>query len=426
MKKKLTDNWLLKIASLAFAFGLWLVVMNYENPIVPQTFTNIPVRFENAEILTDKGMVYEVLENTGTVRSITVYGPRKTVEQLKEEDIIVKADFNKLTNVNTIPLEFSTSRFNADITRIRGSVSTAKLNIEKEKTIRLALDVNAVGEVAKGYLLGNMVPDQNQIIITGGESVIDTIDKAVAEVDVTDATAGIATYADVKLYDKEGNQIESGTITQKVTAVRVAVEVLATKMVPLHYSVMGTPAAGYAATGEIDSTPAMVSIAGNSNVLNAINRIEIPAEELNITGQKENMMTIVNVKEYLPANVVLADSDFIGRATVTVFIEETTVKTLKISKEQLSVNGAPEGFEVTVEGPDREFEIQICGLEADVSQINASDIIGYVTMQDIKAAEELEEWKAGTYYTTLQFNLPENVWLEHDITAKVIVEEAEE
>ena len=213
--------------------------------------------------------------------------------QLKDEDIIAKADFNKLTDDNTIPIEFyTTSRYNADITRIRGSINTVKLNIENEKTIRLILHVNAVGEVAEGYMLGNMIPDQNQIIVVGAESVINTIDKAVAEVDVTDATAGIATYADVKLYDKEGNLVQSDAIKQRVTSVRVAVEVLATKSVPLSYTVMGTPANGYMATGEVVSDPAAVLLAGASSVLNNISRIEIPAEELNITGQSENMITI--------------------------------------------------------------------------------------------------------------------------------------
>ena len=293
MKKKLLSNWPLKIASLLFAFCLWLIVINVEDPTNTQTFTNVSVKFENTEILTEQNLIYEVLENTDLVKSITVYGPRSVVAQLKDEDIIAKADFNKLTDDNTIPIEFyTTSRYNADITRIRGSINTVKLNIENEKTIRLILHVNAVGEVAEGYMLGNMIPDQNQIIVVGAESVINTIDKAVAEVDVTDATAGIATYADVKLYDKEGNLVQSDAIKQRVTSVRVAVEVLATKSVPLSYTVMGTPANGYMATGEVVSDPAAVLLAGASSVLNNISRIEIPAEELNITGQSENMITI--------------------------------------------------------------------------------------------------------------------------------------
>ncbi len=427
MKKKLLSNWPLKIASLLFAFCLWLIVINVEDPTNTQTFTNVSVKFENTEILTEQNLIYEVLENTDLVKSITVYGPRSVVAQLKDEDIIAKADFNKLTDDNTIPIEFyTTSRYNADITRIRGSINTVKLNIENEKTIRLILHVNAVGEVAEGYMLGNMIPDQNQIIVVGAESVINTIDKAVAEVDVTDATAGIATYADVKLYDKEGNLVQSDAIKQRVTSVRVVVEVLATKSVPLSYTVMGTPANGYMATGEVVSDPAAVLLAGASSVLNNISRIEIPAEELNITGQSENMITIVNIKDYLPGNVSLADSGFNGRAAVTVYIEPTITRTFRINSNQVKVSNVPDGFTAAFENDKELLEIVLTGLTTTINQINADDIIGYVDMRDVKEEGNITRWRKGTYETTVQFTFPEDIKTEQPAKVGIVLEEVEE
>ncbi len=426
MKKKLLSNWPLKIASLLFAFCLWLIVINVEDPTNTQTFTNVSVKFENTEILTEQNLIYEVLENTDLVKSITVYGPRSVVAQLKDEDIIAKADFNKLTDDNTIPIEFyTTSRYNADITRIRGSINTVKLNIENEKTIRLILHVNAVGEVAEGYMLGNMIPDQNQIIVVGAESVINTIDKAVAEVDVTDATAGIATYADVKLYDKEGNLVQSDAIKQRVTSVRVAVEVLATKSVPLSYTVMGTPANGYMATGEVVSDPAAVLLAGASSVLNNISRIEIPAEELNITGQSENMITIVNIKDYLPGNVSLADSGFNGRAAVTVYIEPTITRTFRINSNQVKVSNVPDGFTAAFENDKELLEIVLTGLTTTINQINADDIIGYVDMRDVKEEGNITRWRKGTYETTVQFTFPEDIKTEQPAKVGIVLEEVD-
>lgn len=426
MKKKLTNNWLLKIGSLVFAFCLWLIVMNIENPTTPQTFSNIEVQFVNTEVLTDQGLVYDVLDDTDVIKNITVYGPRKTVELLKSEDIVAKADFNNLTNVNTIPIKFSTNRFNAEITSIRGSISTVKLNVEKEKTIRLPLRVNAIGEPAEGYLLGNITPDQNQITVTGAESIINRIDKAVAEVDVTNATAGIATYVDVKLLNDEEEIVETDRLTRKVTSVRVAVEILETKNVTVHYSVMGTPADGYVATGEIDSDPAIISIAGPGSVLKNVTRIEVPAEELDITGQSSNMVTTVNLKEYLPNNVILADSQYDGKASVTVYIGKTVTKIFRVKDSQLKVIGVPEGYEATLEGIDSEVEIELVGLATDIYYINESDLVGYVDMQDIMEASEITEWSEGTYDTTLKFDFQEEITTGRDIPVKVVLEKVEE
>lgn len=420
MKKKLTNNWLLKIASLVFAFCLWLIVINIEDPTNPQTFTNIPVKFENTEVLTDQGLVYEVLDGTSVVKSITVYGPRSIVAQLKEEDIVAKVDFNDLTNANTVPIEFSTSRFTDKITKIRGNISNVKLNVEKEKTIRLVLRVNAVGQVAEGYILGNMLPDQNQIIITGPESVINQIDKAIAEVDVTEATAGIATYADVKLLDKDGKRIESDAITQKVTSVRVSVEVLATKKVPIYYAMVGTPAKGYMATGELESDPAMVLLAGSNAALNSITKVNVPAEELDITGQSENLVETVNIKDYLPNNVSLADNSFDGKATVTVFIEPSVTKNFQIAEENIQLIGAPEGFEISVAELEGDTTLVLTGLAESINLIDTNNIVGYIDMQALKEEYDISEWKESQYEATLKFSFAEDIIIEKPI--KVIIE----
>lgn len=426
MKKKLTNNWLLKIGSLVFAFSLWLIVMNVENPTTPQTFSNIEVQFVNAQVLTEQGLVYDVLDDTDVVKNITVYGPRDTVELLKSEDIVAKADFNNLTNVNTIPIEFSTNRFSSDITDIRGSLSTVKLNIEKEKTIRLPLKINALGEPAEGYLLGNITPDQNQITVTGAESIINRIDKAVAEVDIANATSGIATYADVKLIDEDEKIIESDSLTRKVTSVRVAVEILEVKNVPIYYSSMGTPAAGYIATGDIESNPAIISIAGTGSVLKNVTRIEIPAEELDITGQSSNMVTTVNLKEYLPANVILADSSFDGKASVTVYIGKTVTKIFRVKDEQFRVVGVPKGYKATLECPDSEMEIELVGLASDIYNVNEADIAGYVDMQDVMEELGITEWSNGKYNTTLNFDFRGKIATGRDIPVTVVLEKVEE
>lgn len=425
MKEKLVKNWGLKIASLVFAFSLWLVVMNLENPTKPQTFSNIPVKFVNTEVLTDQGLIYEVLDNTSVVKNVTVYGPRNTVEQFKDDDIVAIADFDKLSEIGTIPIEFSTNRFNNEVSKIRGSNTSVKLNIERKKTARLLLRISTVGEVAEGYLLGNMVPDQNQIIVTGGESIIDTVDTAVAKVDVTDATAEIATYADVVLYDKDGEPIDSDALTQNVTSVRVGVDVLKTKNVPLAYSTIGTPKKGYISTGNIESDPETVLIAGNSKTLESVNRIEVPAEELNITGQGANLVTIVDIRKYLPPNTIFADKEFSGKATVTVNIEKAFSRTVRVKEEQIKLINPPEGYDFKLQDLDREFELTLIGLEDQLNALREEEILGYVDLDMLLADQEFEEWKDGVYRTDVKFDFAENIRMEEPVSVSVKVQKRE-
>jgi len=421
VKKKLTNNIGLKIISLIAAFLLWLVVLNIEDPSRSQTFSGIPVTFTNTGVLTEKGLVYEVEDGSDVIRSITVTGPRSYIEQLNDSDIIATADFNKMTDDNTIPIELSSNRFSDKITRIKGSITNVKLTVEKEKTVRLVLKVNDVGEVAEGYILGSMTPDQNQIIISGAESVVDSISKAVAEVDVTDATANIATYADVILLDSEGREVESDSLVQKVTSVRVSVEVLTTKRVPLSFSTTGTPADGYAVTGVIDSNPSLITVAGTASTLNSLSRIEIPEQELNVTGQSKDMSATLDISNYLPTGITLADSEFNGKVTVLVYIEPTTVKNVILKSENVTLSKELDGFTVTIEDLNDRTAVKLEGLDENLSAVSSEDFSAYVDLDAALKELDMNQWKEGTYTVPLTFELPEGVTTDDVIEAKILL-----
>ena len=53
MGKKLTNNWGLKLIAILFALILWFAVINIDDPVVSETFKNIPVQLVNTETLTE-------------------------------------------------------------------------------------------------------------------------------------------------------------------------------------------------------------------------------------------------------------------------------------------------------------------------------------------------------------------------------------
>lgn len=426
MKKKLLNNWGLKLASLLFAFILWLIVINMTDPIEPRAFRNIPVKLLHSEVLTDEGMVYEVLEGSGTVGTVTVTAPRSILEKLDESDITAQADLNSLTLANTAAIEFSSGKYKEYIKSISGSIDAVKLNIEAEQTARFVLKSRTTGEVAEGYLLSDITMDQNRVVVTGPESVVSKITQAVTEIDVSGATGDIATYSDVQLYDAEGTPVSASTLTKNFSTVHVNVTVLGTKTVPVEYQVMGTPALGYRATGVIESEPNEIRIAGNTEKVAAIHKITVPPEALNITGQNANMLTMVNVKEYLPEGITLADKGYDGKTAVTVYIEREVQKNLKLPKESVRVLNMPDNLEYEIEDVDTDLELHITGLAENISQVEANNLMGYVDMQTVLEAGAMEELKPGTYTCEVRFNLPEDkITLTHPAVIQLLVTEAE-
>lgn len=424
MKKRLTDNLSLKICSFVFAVLLWLVVVNVDNPVKTKQFDNISVKLQNANIITEEGLVYEILDSTGTV-TVSVSAPRSYLELLSKDDIVAVADFNNITAANTINITYYSKRYNDRITNFKGSIESVKLNIEPKKMLQLVLNTKTVGEVEDGYVVGRVTTDQNQVRISGPESVVSQIKSAVIEVNVSGTTTDIATYEDVKLYDAENNEITATSIVKNVDSVKVDVEILATKTVPIHYSVMGTPASGYRQTGEVTGVPSEITIAGSADALKNISQIEIPSEALNINGKKENLVENISVKTYLPNGITIVDSNYTGKAVVTVYIEEEQKKELHLAENNILLTNIPNGYKVSVD-EESEIILKMTGLQADISEVLISDIVGKIDVKAYMEEKNLNRLEEGEYTIEATFDLNENITIVEPVKVKLIVQEAEE
>lgn len=422
--KKIVNNWALKLFSVVAAFLLWLLVIRIEDPEDQKTFYNIPVKLVNTEILTEEDLVYEILDKTDIVSRVSVTAAKSIRDELSSSDIVAEADFQNLTVANTVEIRFYSQRYNDQISDISGSTEILKLNIEEKKTKRLSLEAAAVGTVASGHLLREVSADQNRIEVSGPESVISRIASARVTVDVTDSAENISTYSDVILYDSEGQEIPQDNLDMNTRSVRVKVEILATKEIPIRYSVMGVPAAGYLFTGEISGVPEKVLIAAAPEVLAAVSELVVPEEALNITGQTENMVTNINVSEYLPEGVIFAEETFKGKVTVTVFIEPEKNRELEIPATHIRILDVPQGYTAELEGESETYTLGIKGLEADVTSVNAAVLYGHISLSAYMEEHQITE--SGIYEAEATFQLLESLTVTAPVKVHIRISKTEE
>ena len=425
--EKLTNNWMLKLFSVATAFFLWVLVMTIENPEDQKTFYNIPVKLINTEVLTDKDMVYEILNETNIVPRVTVTASKTVRDELTSSDIMAEADFSKLTVANTVEITFYSQRYGEQISNITGSNEILKLNIEEKKTKRLSLDVVTTGQVADGCIIYSKTPEQNRIEISGPESVISQVYAAKLMVDVTNSTSDISTYSNVVLYDVEGKEISHDNLSMNANSISVTVRIFATKEVPVNCSVMGVPAEGYLYTGNVEAEPKRILIAGAEEVLADIRSIEIPAEALNITGQSDNMISYIDVHPYLPEGVVLGDSSYSGKIAVTAYIEKEATAKKTVPGQNIEITGIPEGFKVEMLNTDS-LVLEVAGLAADINALNASSIKGVADyanhMEQIEITPEIII--DGIYEVEIQFTLPDGIRQTTPVKAALWIVKMEE
>lgn len=425
MKKLLTRNLGLKLASLLLAFVLWFLVAQIYDPKDTVTFNNIQVRLINTELLDEEGKVYEVLDNSNLVR-VTVTGPQSIVKsELRRSDIVAEADMSKLTDINTIAITYYCENISNDSVEIKGNHDSVRLNVEDKTSKWIKLESNTIGDVASGYMIGNVTLDQTNIEVTGPKSAISQVDHAGVDINVTDSTTSLSANVDIKLYDADDNELVLESVKKNVDSAYMTVEVLATKEVPVEIEYMGVPEDGYMATGEVESSVPTVRIAGTVSTLVGISAITVPEDRMNITGQSDNLVDIINLKEYLPANVRLADKSFDGKITATVYIEPIVSKDLTVAAENISVTGVPDGMEAEITSTAEEYNITVSGLSRDVSILHDISVTGILNLTQWMEDNGVEELTPGTYTIPVTFNLAEDITVVPDINIHIRLKNAD-
>lgn len=432
----ITNNIGLKILAVIVSVGLWFVVNNINDPLETMPFNNIPVEILNEDEITNSGKVYEIIDNTGTV-NVRVTGKRSVLRYITKENIRAVADMEELTFMNTIGIEVSSTRNNSEL-EFKTNIDSVKLSIEDMKRIQMIINTSTSGEPAEGYIVGSVTPSQNIVRLSGPESLINQIDHVDAVASIDGYSSDINTNVELKLYDAEGKDIKSNSIKMNISTVNVAVTILATKEVPIEYSIANEPEQGYIANGTIMSEPETVWIAGRRSVLDAVTKVTVSDPALSLEGKTDDVTSMINIKKYLPIGTQLADSSFSGNVNVKVEIEPVETKELMIPSRNFAIgfgiHEKPENMDAVIDEfenrDNTRFRVRISGTKAAVDAVDENSVIGVIDMDKVFSGLGMESWEAGTYTGEIvfDFKLPEGLKVKTDnaYALTVILSEREE
>lgn len=417
MKNKLTHNLGLKIAAVFVALLLWLINVNINNPLITSSYTNLPVQLVNTYSITGQNKVYKVLDNSDSV-TVMLRAPREVLQNISREQFVIRADCAQLTEENLVPIEFSLNDKSLEnkMESIRMDKSYVHLQVEDQKTRQLGIQVEKTGKLPDGYVAGRSVTETNMMSITGPESVIATVAKAVVEVSMDSVTSNVEIVARIRLRDADGNEITSSDIQKSIQDVKVTVPVYPTKEVPVRYSSSGTVASGYALTRLEPSIPETVTVAGKESLLSQLEYIEIPDTELDVTDATEDVTVTVDVRKYLPADVTVAGENFDGRVTLTARIEPILRRTYEIPADEVQILNIPEHWLAELL-PDQKLEVTVTGLQEDLSVIDREGLTPHTDVSTLQ--EEDGSYASGEHTIEIKVLLPEGVRQEDTVTARL-------
>lgn len=423
MKKKIMNNLDLKILAVLFSIILWLIVVNIDDPVKTVQFSGVQVQILNAQELEDKGKVYEILDDTGTI-TVTVKGRRSIVEDIAKDNITAVADMKDLTTMNTLSIEVASNKYANELDDIKSDQENVRLNIEDLKKVQKVIEVTVAGEPEDGYIPGNLTTNLNQIYLEGPESLIDKVSYARAQINIDGVKANVSSSVPIKLYDSLGKEINDERITMNINTVSVNQEILMTKEVPIEYRVGGEPADGYALTGKVEADMETVVIAGKKLVLDEVESIVIPESVLNVEGLQTNLEARIKLSDYLPGNVIFAEDNMNGFIKVNVEVQKETFVTISFDKSDVQVLNLPEGLkaEVLSDGnyiTGEETTLKVYGLATVLEDYDAENAVPRVDMAAYMLQNSITEFTPGIYVFNPDFGLPEGAHIKDNFKVQI-------
>ena len=415
MKKyKLTTNLGLKVIAFIFAVFLWFIVVNFDNPVGSSTFRDIPVQILNDDIITSAGEVYQV-EGDRTV-TVVVYATREVRQKLTSDNIVATADIKQIDSTGRlVPIEVTINGFSGE--SVTAEAIPRNLTIQREKSgkkvMSLTVDTEGV-KLADGYILGDASVEPDQVTITGAESVLDQVDRAVAQVDEVEGVSEDSVLpASLVLYDANGNELNQTQMSNNLgeEGLSVSVEVMKVKGIPVVFDVEGSPAEGYKYSGCV-STPESVQVCGKSEDIDKISEIDVPASVIDISGASEPIEMSVDITPYLPEGVELVDENS-GNVKVTVKIEQEGTLSIDFMVSSIRINNLAENLQVSYE-PDAEITFRFTGDEDLLDTLDISNAVS-VDLSDYD--------RPGTYDVPVKVNLPAGISQDGQVTVQLTLAE---
>ena len=421
IKKKLTNNLLLKILSLAIALAIWLLVANINDPVVVTSY-DVPVTIQNSAYLESGGKTYQVLEQQQMV-TVILRGNSSVVEN-RTGDIQAVADLTQIVDMDTTPVMVPVTATCDRVAAEDISVVPAAIGIEIEDMVSKDFTITVTaGDTTPSadYEVGTMEANPEKVTITGPESLIDKIDRVMAEVNTAPMNEDTTITSRLIIYDKNQDTLDETEmnylkfdIGQPVVDIHVDLwRVRGDIQLAVNYS--GSPAPGYQ-VGDVTITPSTISVAGTDEALAQLavegNTIEIPADAVVLDGQDSDVETRLTLSEYMPDDLVVANN--VETAIVNVSIIPEGSQEFRVATRDITIENLDDKLRLVFDTDSVTVRVRETG-----GQIND------LTADEISLSADMKDRGAGDYEIQLEADLPDGYELLVPVKTLVHVSELE-
>ncbi len=395
-----------KVISIILGFLFWIIGININNPTITQV-VDVDLKLLNTEKIDNTGLILLNQEELDSVRvRVNVKGTRVDIENLNNQEGVISAniDFNPINVTNPdyvgedVSLMINIENKDENIKIL--DFSPQIVNLEFDNNISKTLKVTPILNGAdKNIYITDDEPEviPKEIIVTGPETVINTIDSITATLDVSNATESFTKNVDVKVIDINNRNITNEFELSK-DKVDVSVEINKGSIVTvLDPTIIGEPKENVE-IASVTYTPQSIKVVGDE--VNIQNLDYIMIDPIDVTDIEETTEYTFDVRNILRASNLSVEEGTPYEVTINVEVIRLGAVTYRYYVDDILIQGMKEN----ITGPSY-LDVTFVGKEEIIEDLNKEDII---LSLDLRSIEQ------GINTVSIGTTLPEGVKLLND------------
>jgi len=378
MKSKL----LTVLVCLLASFGIWLYVVTVEQPESENTYYNIPVVLQNEDILAERGLMITSDRPTVTLR---LKSTRTNLRNLNENNINVIANVYAIVAPGTHQLDYDVSYpgnipGNA-ITIQSSSTELVSLKVEKKITKQVPVVPEYIGSVPEGMIAHKeeAVLDHAFLEVSGPESVMNQIEKAIIQVDLNGQSDTIMGQFPYALCNDAGEPVDAFMVTTNVEVVNLTLKIQRVKEIELTVKIIEGGGATEK-TSSITIAPKTIRVSGSEALLEDLEKLELGTINLGEMLKDETKSFPIVLPEGVTNETGLTE------ATVEIKFPDLRIK--KLSVMDIKTINVPEGMEVDM--ITQALEVTVRGPAELISSMTAADLMVTVDFAGVQPGTTTE------------------------------------
>ncbi len=374
--RKLIKNLPSLITALLFAIAVWIFSVTQADPTATRTYpraVDIEVIGLDANLMITNDIASQV--------NMAVRAPTSILNQLESDinliDVILDLSGLESGSHNVTP-QVNLGLSPAEVVRL--NPPSILVELDEIVTVTFPIDLQFIGSPTIGFEMETPEVSQDEVLVSGPQFLVESIDQVIAEINVTDATNDIQQTVEVTATDINGTPVNGVTLSP--SNIEISIPIIQRggfRTVVVNIVTSGQIAPGYRLTNIFSIPPTVTIFSSDLELIETISGF-VETTPINLNGANEDIE--IRVALNLPQGI-----NIVGSQNVTVQIGIEPIQS------SLSFSNIPIQIENLADGLGAKLSPESLGIFIS----GPLNILDQLSLEDFLVIIDLSERGPGTY-----------------------------